>query len=173
MDRSILITGVAGSGKSAVCDELKRLGHKAFDIDSLRALCRVVDKTTGEISKGCDFRSLESVKRHKFIRDRDMLREFIRENSGGIVYYLGNASNIDELLPLFDKVFMLEASEKTLCERLACRTSNDFGRTPEIQQWILGWKRVWEDHIREKGATVVDANRGLQDIAADIVKRSG
>jgi broad-specificity NMP kinase len=170
MGKSILITGVSGSGKSAVCEELKKLGHNAYDIGYLRDLCRVVDKKTGEISKDYDPRSLESVKKHKFIRDKNLLQEFISKNSEGTVFYCGSASNIDDLLPLFDKIFMLEVSDNVLCERLASRTSNNFGRTPEIQAWILSWKKGWEDHMREKGAIVMDGNRSLREMADSITK---
>ncbi|HIH11772.1 TPA: SDR family NAD-dependent epimerase/dehydratase, partial [Candidatus Woesearchaeota archaeon] len=33
MNKSILITGVAGSGKSAVCDELNKRRYKAYGIE--------------------------------------------------------------------------------------------------------------------------------------------
>jgi len=170
MGKSILITGVPGSGKSALCEEFKRLGYRAYDIDSIHALSRVIDKTTGEVSKNYDSGDLESVKRHKFIRDKDILQEHISKNSEDIVFYCGNASNIDDLLSLFDKIFLLEVSEKVLRERLVSRTDNNFGRTPEIQDWILGWKKWWEDNMCKKGAISISGDLSLREIADNIAK---
>ena len=44
LHKSMLITGVAGSGKSAVCKELKKLGYLAHDIESVAGLFMMVDK---------------------------------------------------------------------------------------------------------------------------------
>ena len=43
-----LITGVAGSGKSSVIDELRNRGFAAYDTDDLPDVTRLQDKETGE-----------------------------------------------------------------------------------------------------------------------------
>lgn len=172
MNKSILITGVAGSGKSAVCDELKKLGHKAYGIENIDGLFAMVNKKTGKIAEDHNNDDLESVKQHDWICDKNKLQRLIRKNSKGIVFYCGTAFNLDDLLPLFDKIFLLKVSQKVIRKRLSTRTSNGFGRTSEVQRWIFSWKKLWEDHMREKGAIVIDANRGLREIATDIVERS-
>ena len=48
MNKSILITGVAGTGKSAVCDELNKLGYKALGIEDIDGLFTIVHKKTGK-----------------------------------------------------------------------------------------------------------------------------
>jgi len=172
MNKSILITGVAGSGKSAVCDELNDLGYKAFGIEDIDGLFTMVDQKTGKPVKNFDFDNFESAKQTDWICDKNKLQRLMCKNSGGIVFYCGTASNIDDLLPLFDKIFLLKVNQKVLRERLSKRTSNDFGRTPEIQEWILSWKKSWEDRRIEKGAIVIDASRSLQEVAMDIVGSS-
>lgn len=96
----------------------------------------------------------------------------MRKNSNGIVFYSGTASNLDDLLPLFDNIFLLKVSQKVLCERLSTRTSNDFGRTAEVQKWVFSWKTWWENHMKENGAIVIDASRSLQEVAENIVRMS-
>lgn len=96
----------------------------------------------------------------------------MRKNSKGIVFYCGTASNLDDLLPLFDKIFLLKVSQKVLRQRLSTRTSNEFGRTSEVQKWVFSWKKWWEDYMKEKGATVINASRSLREIATDIIERS-
>ena len=89
-----------------------------------------------------------------------------------MVFYCGNASNLNDLLFLFDKIFLLKVGPKMLCERLSGRMPGAFGRMPKVQQWILSWKDCHENQLREKGAIVIDASQGLQEIAMDIVERS-
>ncbi len=173
MNKSIFVTGVAGSGKSSLCKELEGLGYKAYSIEDIDGLFEMVDKATGKPTENYDNANLELVKQHDWICDEKKLRRLVRSNPKSIVFYCGAAANIDNLLPLFDKVFLLKVSNpKILRERLSTRTSNDFGRTPEVQDWIYTWKDNWENHILERGAIVIDANRSLQEIANDIVKRS-
>ena len=96
----------------------------------------------------------------------------MRKNSNGIVFYNGTASNLDDLLPLFAKIFLLKVSQKVLRERLSTRTSNDFARTAEVQKWVFSWKTWWENHMKEKSAIVIDASRSLREVANDIIGRS-
>lgn len=172
MKQSILITGVAGSGKSAVCDELNKLGNKAFGIEDIDGLFTMINKKTGKPFKGYDNDNLEHVKQGRWVCNKKKLQHLIRQNSKGIVFYCGIASNLDELLPLFNKTFLLKTNKKVLRERLTTRTSNDFARTPETQKQLFSWKDWWEDHMREKGAVVINANRSLKEIAKDIIKKS-
>ncbi len=51
MNKSIFVTGVPGSGKSAVCEELKKLGYRAYDIEEMQGLFLMINKKTGEIAK--------------------------------------------------------------------------------------------------------------------------
>ncbi len=172
MNKSILVTGIAGSGKSATCDEINKLGYKAYSIEDINGLFKMVDKKTGKPFKNYDNDNLELVKRANWICNKNKLQRLIRKNPKGIVFYCGVASNLDDLLPLFDKIFLLKVSQKVLRERLGTRTSNDFGRTSEVQKWIFGWKKWWEDHMKEKGAIVIDASRSTSQIANDIITRS-
>jgi dephospho-CoA kinase len=171
MTKSILITGVTGTGKSAICDELKNLGYKAFSIEDIDGLFTMVDKKTGKRFKNYDNDNFEMVKQADWICDKKKLQRLMRKNSDGIVFYNGTASNLDDLLPLFDKIFLLKVSQKILRERLSTRTSNDFARTAEVQKWVFSWKKWWEDRIKEKGAIVIDASRPLREVANDIIER--
>lgn len=172
MNTSILITGVAWSGKSAVSDEIKRLGYASYGIEEWYGLFAMVHKKTWKISDNFDNSDQESVKQHSWLCDKNKLQKLINDNKQKIGFYCWIASNIDELLPLFDKIFLLKANEKTLGERLTNRTSNDFGRTPEVQKWVFSWKEEWENDMCKKGAIVVDANADLEKVVADIIERS-
>ena len=172
MNKSILITGVAGTGKSAVCDELNKLGYKAFGLEDIDGLFTMIHKKTGKPFKNYDNDNFEMVKQADWICDKKKLQRLMRKNSEGFVFYCGAVSNLDDLLPLFDKIFLLKTSQKILRERLTTRTSNDFGRTAEVQKWVFSWKSWWENHMKEKGAIVIDAGRSLRKIAENIIRIS-
>ncbi|MBU3896592.1 MAG: AAA family ATPase [Nanoarchaeota archaeon] len=171
MNRSILITGVAGSGKSAICKELKKLSYKAHDIENIRGLFTMIDKTTGKPTKDYDNYDFKKVKKHDWVCDKKKLKRLIKKNSG-LVFYCGIGSNTIDIIPFFDKVFLLKANRKNTCERLTKRTSNDFGRTAEVQKWIFTWKKWWEDKMIKRGAIVINANRDIKEITSNIIKRS-
>ena len=169
--KSILITGITGSGKSAVCGELKKRGYKAYDIEVMKGLFNLVDKKTGIIVNGYDNKNLEWVKRYVWVCNRKKLQNLVRKNKD-TVFYCGTAGNLDELLSLFGRIFLLKVSPKILRKRLSTRKSNDYGRTPEVQDWIIEWKDWWESHMIEKGAIVINADRNLEEVTTDILKRN-
>lgn len=169
MNKSILITGVPGSGKSSIVNELNKRGYKAYDIESIRGLFANVDKETGKVIRNHSDNDLEQVKRRDWVCNKKKLRKLLSRNKTGVVFYSGTASNIDELLPLFDKVFLLKASRETIRRRLSKRTSKSFGNNPEIRKWVLSWKGWWENHMRRRGAVTINANHSVQKIATDIL----
>ncbi|MBI2984269.1 MAG: hypothetical protein HYY50_01460 [Candidatus Kerfeldbacteria bacterium] len=79
---------------------------------------------------------------------------------------------MNELLSLFDQVFLLVASPKTIRLRLAMRTNNDFGHDPAVQDWIVGWKDSWEGQVQKNGAVSTNADRPVDRVADEIIQNS-
>jgi len=171
MNKSILITGIAGSGKSAVRDELKKQGHSAFDIELIEGLFEHVHKETGKVAKEWDTRNLENSKKHNWVCNINKLKKILVKNKNDIAFYCGSATNIDEIMPLFDKIFILKADPEILRVRLTNRTSNDFARTKEVQDWVMSYKDWWEIHVSERGGEIVDANQNIEKVVNTILKR--
>jgi len=170
---NVLVTGIAGTGKTALCKEFRRRGYKAFSIEDIPGLFQMIDKRTGKPFHDYDNYDMEKVKNADWVCDKQKLEKLIKENESreSPVFYCGTASNILDLLSLFGKFFLLVASKETLRKRLSTRTSNNFGRTKEVQDWVFSWKDWWENMIKEKGAMVVNADRPLQKIAEEILSR--
>ncbi len=171
MNKSILITGIAGTGKSSICNKLIELGYRAFSIEDRDELYTRIDRRTGQIFKDYNANDLSLVKQANWICDRKKLRELIRKNNQGIVFYCGVASNLDYIRPLFDKVFMLKASIDVLHKRLSRRSSNDFARSSEVQNWLFKYKLAWENHM-SKGAIVINASNPLNEVVSEVIKKS-
>ena len=168
--KSILVTGVAGSGKSTVCEELRKRGYTAYNLDEVPSLLAFVHKKTGKVIRAWDNKDLEMVKQMNWICDKRRLTRLIRKNNRGDAFYCGSASNIDDLLPLFDRVLLLKPSKKTLSRRLATRTTNDFAKVPKVRHWYLRTRGNWENRLCRKGAIVIDGDMTIRE-TVDVVLR--
>lgn len=76
MNKSIFITGVAGSGKSTVCQYLLDQGYNAIDLEEKPGLFASIDKESGQPVSSVDYDDLENVKQHYWICDKNKLRKF-------------------------------------------------------------------------------------------------
>lgn len=169
MGDSILITGVAGSGKSTAYRELRRRGYTAHDIENIGGLFTFVNKSTGTPAEGYGYDNPEWFERNSWMCNREKLETLVLANRIGSAFYCGIAANLDDLFPLFDKVFLLRVGAGTLRRRLSGRRADDFGRAPAIQDWLLGWKGEWEDEMLQKGAVAIDADRDVVEVVGEIL----
>lgn len=169
MNGSILVTGVAGSGKSTVCRELRRRGYSAYDIENTAGLFTFVNKSTGKAAEDYGYDDPAWFERHVWMCDREKLQSLMLANQHGPAFYCGIAGNLDDLLDLFDSVFLLRVGEDTLRRRLSGRRADDFGRSRAIQNWLLSWKEEWEDRMRQLGAQLIDADRDIGEVVDEII----
>ena len=172
MHKSILVTGIAGSGKSTVCAELKNLGFEAYDIEDLPGFFEMIDRKTGKPPLKYDNDDLAIVKQNEWICDTTKLERLIFNNKSGIVFYCGTGENLSKVYSLFDKVFLLVANKTVLKERLSERPVGDFGRKSDVQKWVFSWKKSWEDRLREKGAIVIKSSGDLRTVTKRIANLS-
>lgn len=170
MKRSILVTGVSGAGKSTISKKLNEMGYKAYDIDDLPGLFTMVDKKTGKPVMDYDNDNLEKVVGMDWICDKEKLASIIAAEPDRITFYCGAASNVNDLLPLFDLVILLKVSPEAMRQRLTSRTENDSARTKDVQDWIMTWKDEWENGMQERGAVIIDAHGSLDQVAKNIIK---
>ena len=134
----ILLTGISGVGKTTTLVELEKLGSFVIDIDTT-GLCKWKHKDTKEIVHygldGKDYAWLES---HGWYCDTERLKillSAIREDKNVFVSAL--TENMEEVVELFDKVFILTVDEEELRQRLTERTTNPFGRKEDEQDFII------------------------------------
>src|SRR4051812_49027255 len=101
----VLLTGMSGTGKSALVHELRLRGHAAYDADEGFAEPRA-DGRWG-------WRA-------------DLVAELLTQRPGRLLFFAG-CSEEQAALP-FDYRVLLTAPRSVLVERLRTRTSNSYGR---------------------------------------------
>lgn len=170
MKKSIFVTGVAGSGKSSISEELNRLGHLSYDIEALDGMFKMVRKDTKKDFVDYDNADMEKVKNADWICDRNKLKALLQKQDDGIVFYCGVASNNNEIIPLFDRTILLKANAEAVRKRLSSREgTDDMGNTAENREWVLSWKSWWEDKMVEQGAIIVGADGNSTEVAQKIL----
>lgn len=171
MNQSILITGVAGTGKTTICNELAKRGYQAFSIEDIDGLYSRLDKRTGQPFKDYDANNLEDVKQSSWFCNQKKLKDFMSQYQEGTVFYGGVASNLDDIRPLFNRIFLLETSPEILRQRLIDRTTNVIGKAEEVRKWLFSHKDAWEAHMKI-GATAINNDRNLETVVAKIIEKS-
>lgn len=172
MKQAVLITGINGAGKTSVSKTLAELGYPTCDMDRKKGLFIMVDKKTKQPVVNYSNANIGNVTDMEWICDTKQLKTLIENETAPLSFYCGSATNMNDILPLFKKIILLKVDEQTTRERLTMRTGrNDFGRTSEVQDWIMSWKQSWERKIEEKGAMVIDAHGNLASIAQAILEK--
>lgn len=171
MKRSILVIGVTGVGKSTLTKLLQELGHEAYSIEDIEGMFEVYRKRTREVFRNYDITNPEHIDNSDWICHVDMLKELLANQKEEVAFYCGVASNIDEIIPLFDNIILLKISNEKLYQRLLNRKGKEeeMGSTEKTRQRIFGWKDWWENEMEKRGALVVNADGNIEDIANEII----
>lgn len=168
----IYITGVSGSGKSAVRTELLKRGYKAFGTDE-NGIARFYNNETGEITdtpiKAQD-RSPEWYAHHTWKLSRQRVERLALQGKDNPVFLCGGASNDEEVWDLFSRIVALVIDEATLKKRIAARTTNDFGKLPHEYASVLEWQKGAEAYYRRMNAVLVDATQAIEVVVDEIVE---
>ena len=149
--RRILVTGMSGTGKSSALVELARLGFRVVDADE-PGWSEWIPEGGGE-----------------WIWREDRMAELLADDDGRTLYVSGCASNQGRFYDRFDDVVLLSAPAETLLARIATRTTNDYGRTPEERERILGDLAEVEPLLRATCTHELDATRPLDEVVEALV----
>ncbi len=170
MKKSILITGVAGVGKTSLSNKLNELGYKSYDIDDVPGLFTMIHRDTKLPIENHNNFDLEKVKIMTWICDEKKLESIIKNESSPLTFYCGGGSNVYQFMKLFDKVILLTLDLETTKHRLTNRIDNDFARTPEVQEYVMSKKDQWENEMIKRGAIAVETNKDLDLIVKEVIR---
>ena len=112
MARRILLTGMSGTGKSSVIQQLAGLGYRAVDMD--------------ESGWSAYDQAGEWVWRENRVRD---LLASLKEDD--VLFVSGCAINQGKFYSQFDAVVLLSAPAEVIVRRLKTRSNNAYGKHPD------------------------------------------
>jgi dephospho-CoA kinase len=154
----VLVTGMSGTGKSTALAELARRGFRVVDTDS---------RSWSEWVPGAD------KGRGEWLWREDRMAELLATNESGTLYVSGCMSNQGKFYDRFEAVVLLSAPAEVILDRLATRTTNDYGKGPGEREWILADLESVEPLLRATSTHEIDASRPLEDVVAALVAIGG
>lgn len=166
----IFVTGVAGSGKSALCGELASRGVAAHDADD--GISRHVSIAGGAEVQAPPraLQDQEWVTLHEFRFDLDRVRDLASQATpSDPVVLLGAAYGDDEVTAMADRSWYLDLDEGELRRRLASRTPGSYGQAPHELDAILAWHAAAAGRYESLGAQRLDATRPVAELADEIL----
>lgn len=165
-----LITGVAGTGKTTTLAELQRRGCLVIDLDAT-GICRWKNKETGEWTEyGPTGRDKKWLSKHGWYCDIPTLQKLlscIREDKD--VFVAVTTENIEDIAKEFNKIFLLNAENEVIRERLNQRQNNHFAKSQDEQDFVLDEGRYLTQKLDD--FTKIDANETPSKIAEEILSK--
>jgi adenylate kinase family enzyme len=152
---SVLVTGMSGTGKSSALAELGRRGYRVVNTDD-PGWTEWVD-SAGEVGGGEPL----------WVEQR--MTELLDTDDGRTLFVSGCVRNQVRFYDRFDAVVLLSGPAQVILERIAHRTTNDFGKSPEERERILHDLATVEPLLRADCTHELDARRPLEGIVADLI----
>lgn len=169
--QKILITGISGTGKTTTCKALKEMGYSAIDIENQDGMFEMVHKGTMNVFVDYDNLNPEHIKSAEWVCNLYKLKKLLDSHNENYSFYSGIASNMDVILPLFDKFIVLYLSSEDLNNRLKNReNTTDIGNNQEGRDVILGWKDWWEGEMKKKGGIFINSTKSPKEVAKKILE---
>lgn len=149
--------------------ELQKRGLVVIDLDAT-GICRWRNKETQEVTEyGPDGRDVEWLNLHGWYCDIPTLQKLlscIREDKD--VFVAGCSENIEDVAKEFDKIFVLNASDNVIRDRLNARTNNHFAKKEDEQDFVFEQSRCLMAKL--KNFIEVNTDKTSVEIAEDILK---
>lgn len=144
----VLVTGMSGTGKSSVLPKLAERGHRVVDTDTDQWSQWVVDREG----------------RRDWVWRKDAITELLKGHRDGTLFVAGCKTNQKEFYPLFEHVVLLHAPASVLLERIATRSTNDYGKSADERDEILRNLEVIEPLLHISATAKIDASAPLAEV---------
>src|SRR5260370_3694400 len=130
--RNYLIEGVSGTGKTSVCQELRRRGYVAINGD--RELAYQGDPATGEKTEG--FGSETEARHEHHIWDVEKVRRLAANQDDAATFFCGGSRKLKQFIDLFFEIFVLDVDVQKTHRRLVSRPPADRGQNQDDRELL-------------------------------------
>jgi dephospho-CoA kinase len=149
---------MSGTGKSSVLAELGRRGYRVVDTD---------DPGWREYRAHVD--PADEVRRGEWLWVEEKIAELLDSDDARPLFVQGCVRNQSKFYDRFDAVVLLSAPADVMLDRIARRTTNDYGKAPLERAMILDDLAKIEPLLRKSCTHELDATRPLADVVADLI----
>jgi hypothetical protein len=148
---------MSGTGKSSVLAELGRRGYRVVDTDEpgWREYRPYVEPS--ELHRG------------EWLWIEERIAGLLDSDDGRTLFVQGCVRNQSKFYDLFDAVVLLSAPAHVILDRVAHRTTNDYGKTPAERAMIVDDLARVEPLLRASCTHELDASRPLDEVVDDLV----
>ncbi len=165
----IYITGVAGSGKSTLREELEQRGHRAEDADE--GFCAWFDHDGHQVpTMPLHLRTPDWYANHRWCLLTERVSAFADECANDVGFLLGVAANADEMAPYFASAFYLTADTDVIRERLRSRDGEAHATRFAAFSSARDWQESAEQHWRSQGFAALDSSGTPSDVADALIR---
>lgn len=147
----VLVTGMSGTGKSAVLAELARRGHRVIDTD---------------YDGWCEYVPMAEWPGWEQLWREDRIDALLDEHGEVALFIAGTVRNQGTFYPRFDAVVLLSAPVDVILERVAARETNDYGKSDAQRQEIEHHLATVEPMLR--ATAEIDTRRPLAEVADEL-----
>jgi shikimate kinase len=151
--KRVFLTGMSGTGKSTLIQELAARGYKAVDTDS------------DEWSEWAD-----TADGPDWVWREDRIRRLLATEDADVLFVSGCKSNQGKYYPQFDHVVLLSAPTQTIVERLATRTNNPYGKDPDELARVLRHIVTVEPLLRRGASLEVDTSAPVAQVIETLLR---
>jgi shikimate kinase len=144
---AILLTGMSGTGKSTLLAELASRGHRVVDTDDGGRIEEV------ELPGGG----------HQPMWREPRIAALLAEPRDGPLFVAGCVANQGRFSTDFAAIVLLSVPGDVLLERLATRTTNDFGKTEAQRERILADVQEVEPLLRAAATVEIDTRHPVEE----------
>ena len=144
------MTGMSGTGKSAALAELERRGFAVVDTDE---------------PGWTEWSEQEAA----LVWREDRIAELLALEREVPLFVSGTVPNQGRFYRDFDAIVLLSAPADVLLGRIEGRTTNDYGKTAEERDLILGHLAEVEPLLRATCTHEIDAAQPLEAVVAQLV----
>jgi thymidylate kinase len=141
---------MSGTGKSSALEELRTRGFDVVDTDE-PGWTEWSDEEDG------------------YVWREDRISELLARDRPVPLYVSGTVTNQGRFYPRFDAVVLLSVPVDAVLRRIASRTANDYGKTPEQRALILQHVAEVEPLLRAACTHEIDAAQPLDAVVAELV----
>ena len=149
--RRVLVTGMSGTGKSTALAELERRGFRTVETDAPPW------SEWSEADGG-------------YVWREDLVAELLARDEGPTLYVSGTVSNQGRFYDLFNAVVLLSAPAEVLLQRIATRTTNDYGKSAEERDLVIQHLAEVEPLLRATCTHEIDATQPIATVVAQLIE---